>query len=335
MRFSFSKLSICVYSQLKDHFGVAGEVVFASVSIDNRTGLSKQCGIVQYETSEMARAAIKRMRDHPMNGENLYVREDVQESRKGGNQLRDSKKGRGDRSKSMWTDDEYKVSLPSEWRRANDEGERGERADLSQEELNEIEGLVKKRDNERRRKNFNMSDTLREQLKDEFNVHLDDRLKMWWTGTSHGSVPGLVADIKGDGRWGKQKPWRQIPTTSENDAFVDSDVVNGLLQQRDKARKMKDFDTADALLQKAHDSPGGGLGLRVHDESRTWRIWTERPPPRNILDGNDDLSPADMCIQIVTENEPDKIDEMKSLVKKFPGREWNIYKKLKQRYGSN
>jgi RNA recognition motif-containing protein len=55
--------------------------VFASVSIDKNTGKSKKCGIVQFETPSMAKVAIREMRNYPMNGATLYVREDVQESK--------------------------------------------------------------------------------------------------------------------------------------------------------------------------------------------------------------------------------------------------------------
>ena len=179
-----------------------------------------------------------------------------------------------------------------------------------------------------------MSDRLRDQLKDEFGVHLDDRQKLWWTDTEHGGVPSMVSDLKGEGRWGKQKPWRQIPTSPESDSMVDSVLVSDLLLKRDRARQRKDFETADALLQKAHEAPGGGLGLRIHDESRTWRIWTERPPPRRheTPQGYERMTPKEMCLQIVEENEPEKLDEMKSLLGKFPGREYNIFKRLRDRY---
>ncbi|EEC49245.1 predicted protein, partial [Phaeodactylum tricornutum CCAP 1055/1] len=67
------------WKELKDHFRIAGEVVFASVSADRVTRESKGHGIVQYETTDMAENAIKIMRNHPLDGYQLYVREDVQE----------------------------------------------------------------------------------------------------------------------------------------------------------------------------------------------------------------------------------------------------------------
>lgn len=318
------------WKDLKDHFKVAGEVAYASISVDRRTGESKQCGIVQFETPEEAKKAIRIMRDHPMNGEKLYVREDVQETRQ-------PRERRGNGNKSMYGDeDSFKTRLATEWKRANDpdvDGSGNQWYNLKDDELKEIEAIIQKRDKQRRLKNYKMSDQLRDELKEEFGVHLDDRLKLWWTDTQHGGVPGVVSELKGEGRWGKRQPWRQIPTSPESDAKVDSDLVMSLLEKRDKARRGKDFETADALLERAYSAPEGDLGLRIHDESRTWRIWTtERPASKKH---GSDMSPAELCLQIVSDNEPDKLDEMKALLSKFPGREWNILKKVRSRYGEH
>ena len=112
--------SINKSTQLKDHFKVAGEVVFASVSIDRQTGQSKQCGIVQYETPAMAQNAIREMRNHPLDGAKVYVREDVQETRQGGGAM-----GRNDRSRPDSWGNERNDKPPQEWKRANDKNEDG------------------------------------------------------------------------------------------------------------------------------------------------------------------------------------------------------------------
>jgi len=330
------------WKELKDHFqdNIDGEVVYASVSID-REGRSKRCGIVQFETSQSAKAAIKNMRNHPLNGSQLYVREDYQETRSGGGgRVADNDRFGSDDRSDLRNGRRRNDDVPDVWKRANDEAVDGggkDWYDLKDEELKEIEDLIQKRDKQRKQRNYKMSDRLREMLKEDFGVHLDDRLKMWWTDTQHGGVPGVVSEIKGEGRWGAQKPWRQIPTTPDNDAMVDTDQVMALLNKRDKARRRKDFNTADDLLQRAYDAPQGGLGLRIHDESRTWRIWTENPPPRkrgstSTPAGFENLTPAEMCLQLVKENEPDKVEEMESMLNKFVGREWAIFKRLKGRY---
>ena len=301
------------WQDLKDHFKEAGTVVFASVSIDPRTGESKGHGIVQYETTEMAHTAIAIMRNYPMNGNKLYVREDVQEAKEGA-----ELKSRTPR--------ESRSTVPTKWTCADEENA----SYLSETDKTTVLSMIKARDDARRRRQFDVSDALRDELKMQFGVHLDDRLKMWWTSMDGKRVPKVLQDIKGEGRWGL-KPWRQIPTTLENDACVNPELVFALLDQRDIARREKDFSTADALLEEARTSPDGDLSLRIHDESRTWRIWTDTAPPRPISHQRD-LSPGDQCIAIVEEFAPEKVDEVKQMLQSFPGREWQILKKLRQRY---
>ncbi len=305
------------WQTLKDHFRIAGEVVFASVSVDARTGESKGCGVVQFETTEMAQNAIAIMREHPLDGATLYVREDVQETE--GKRLRDPMP-QGDKQST----------IPMSWTCADDNA-----SDLlAEEDKTAIYSLIRARDDARKRRNYDASDDMREELKLKFGVHLDDRLKMWWFSPDRRRVPDTISEIKGDGRWGGLKEWRQIPTTRENDACVNADLVNGLLKQRDIARREKDFATADALLEEARTSPDGDLYLRIHDDSRTWRIWTDRPPPRELLYGRqaEKKTPAEQCIEIVSEHAPEKVSEIEIMLERFPGREYNILKKLKQRY---
>jgi RNA recognition motif-containing protein len=311
------------WKELKDHFKIAGEVVFASVSIDTKTKMSKGCGIVQYETTEMAKNAIKIMRDHPLDGQSLYVREDVQ---KDSNPIDYESSER--RSKGL---------LPKStniWRCADEDT----MIDMDKALLEKVQTLIKARDQARIRKNYDASDNIREELKQKYSIHIDDRLKMWWISVDN-NVPQIISNIKGEGRWGNLKPWRQIPTTPENDMCVSADLVNGLLKQRDIARREKDFKTADKLLEQARTCPDGGLHLRIHDESRTWRIWTEAPPPRAEVTINDDdkkparkMTATEECISLVSKYEPDKVKEVEKLLLKFPGREYNILNRLKENY---
>jgi hypothetical protein len=294
------------WKELKDHFRIAGEVVFASVSADRVTRESKGHGIVQYETTDMAENAIKIMRNHPLDGYQLYVREDVQE-----NPGVDPGMPRG-------------PTPPTMWKCANEDNA----AYLAGDEIAAVKALIKARDDARRRKKYDASDQMREELKEKYGVRIDDRLKMWWSVSDGNQVPQAIQDAKGEGRWG-QKSWRQIRTSPENDACVDPELVNGLLKQRDIARKEKDFSTADALLDEARNSPDGDLYLRIHDESRTWRIWTDSPPPRRVSHTKD---AAEQCMEIVSEYAPEKVDEIKQVLDKFPGREYNVLKMLKQRY---
>lgn len=309
------------WQDLKDHFKTAGSVVFASVSVDPSTGETKGHGIVQFETTAMAQNAIQIMRDYPLNGAELFVREDVQESSNPNAQLSNNVP-RG-------------PTPPTKWKCANEENA----AYMSPDDLAAIRSLIKARDDARRRKKYEVSDRIRDELKHAHGVFIDDRLSMWWTAIDGNKVPQSIQDIKGDGRW-KLTPWRQIPTTPENDLCVNPDLVEGLLKQRDISRREKDFSTADALLEEARTSPDGELTLRIHDESRTWRVWTDAPPPLPFDErGGLDRSTGDPkeraimeCIAIVEEFAPHKVDEIKMVLTKFEGREFQVLKRLKNQY---
>jgi RNA recognition motif-containing protein len=311
------------WQDLKDHFKTAGSVVFASVSVDPRTGEAKGHGIVQFETTGMAQNAIGIMRDYPLNGAALFVREDVQESNNPNARLSDNAP-RG-------------PTPPTKWKCANEENA----AYMSPNDLEAIRALIKARDFARMRRKYEVSDRIRDELKHTHGVFIDDRLKMWWTAIDGNKVPQTVQDIKGDGRW-KIEPWRQIPTTPENDACVNPDLVEGFLKQRDISRREKDFGTADALLEEARTSPDGDLTLRIHDESRTWRVWTDAPPPRPFDERGPDhdrdrsVDPKERavmeCIEIVEEYAPHKVEEIQMVLKKFEGREYQVLKRLKNQY---
>ena len=330
---------------MKDHFRVAGSVVFASVSTDPVTRASKGCGIVQYESTDMAQNAISIMKDHPLRGISLFVREDVQERRE------DS--GRASRGSSV-----------SSWTCADEENS----AFLSAEVRSEVESLISSRDQARRQRDYETSDDIRDELKAKYNVHVDDKMKAWWYSVDE-TVPKRVAEMKGEGRWGDKavKPWRQVPTTPDSDACVNADLVDDLLNQRDIARKERNYSLADSLLEQARTSPENSLTLRIHDESRTWRVWTDDPPPKEIyekrnfrknnaavsetdeesMQTSDDepmesdsmpkkevtkRNAADLCIEILEKHDPSKIDEVKKLLAAFPGREGNILQKIKQNF---
>jgi RNA recognition motif. (a.k.a. RRM, RBD, or RNP domain) len=337
----------CRWQALKDHFRVAGNVVFASVSagIDTNTGKPKGHGIVQFETTAEARNAIRIMRDNPLDGHTLYVREDIQ----------DEDKSKQLRSPSSSDDDESSdahivpkgPTPPTKWKCADPESASEH---LDEGTIRTVLQILKARSQARRRRNYEACDAMREELRNQYNVHLDDRLSMWWIGAA---PPTVVAKVKSEGRWKDDEndpstqrhaepllsEWRQIFTTKENDACVDPDLVQGLLKQRDIARREKDFSTADGLLEQARTSPSEThLTLRIHDESKTWRMWSDEIPRKPIRNEDEhtnfplEAPPAEQCITICHQYAPEKVEEVRNLLEKFPGREYAILKKLKQRY---
>ena len=64
------------WQDLKDHFKQAGDVAHADIMMENGTGRSKGCGIVQFSNARDATNAIRMLHDTELNGRLMFVRED-------------------------------------------------------------------------------------------------------------------------------------------------------------------------------------------------------------------------------------------------------------------
>lgn len=318
-------------------------------------GTSKGCGVVQFETVSEAKHAIATMRNHPMISDTgdsmqLYVREDRQDqpaSLKENDPYAPFKNQRMGGGSGVLRSER----MNKKWSCADEDADNT----LDHSAKEQIMAILRARDAARFRRNYEASDTMREELKKKFNVHIDDRTFLWWINNPNKPI----IENRSSADAARSSAWRQIPSTPENDLCVDADLVNALLLQRDIARREKDFRTADKLLEQATNAPDGeNLTLRIHDESRTWRVWASAPPPRqrtfssrsksdNYGDtddkkkdevektstGTDELV-MEKCIALVSKFDPEKVEEIRELLKTFPDRQETILRKLIQRYNS-
>ena len=71
------------WQDLKDHMRSAGDVSFAEV-MQEQDGRSKGCGVVEFKSSEEAKAAIETLNDSELKGRMIFVREDRETSSGGG-----------------------------------------------------------------------------------------------------------------------------------------------------------------------------------------------------------------------------------------------------------
>jgi cysteinyl-tRNA synthetase len=104
----------------------------------------------------MAQHAIEIMADHPLHGNALFVREDVQESSNPNARLRDSAAPKG-------------PTPPTKWKCANEDNA----VFISEEERSAIRSLIKARDDARRRRKYDVSDNIRDELKATHGVFID------------------------------------------------------------------------------------------------------------------------------------------------------------------
>jgi RNA recognition motif-containing protein len=71
------------WQDLKDHMRDVGDVQYAKV-LQDRDGRSKGCGIVEFTTVEGAADAIEKLTDTELKGRKIFVREDREDGKKGG-----------------------------------------------------------------------------------------------------------------------------------------------------------------------------------------------------------------------------------------------------------
>lgn len=160
------------------------------------------------------------------------------------------------------------------------------------DKIQEILTMVKERDVARKSQNYRRADTIREELMEDYGVHLDDDLKMWWVSPPDGSFPNAYLQAKtgtASGsitRW--DSTWKCVAHTDGemNRANIDTIMpqqdkvaVQGMLMAREDARRKRNYAAADKIrddLRRMHN-------VHLDDVNHTWSVWTgeESIFPRN------------------------------------------------------
>jgi len=117
---------------------------------------------------------------------------------------------------------------------------------LSSDEVGAVEGLIAQRNKVKRDRNFSAADALRDRLRDDYNVRLDDRSREWRVDSDdYAYVPGA-----------------DTPLSEEAVAAIHAQVA-----ARTAAKKNKDYETADRIRDALTDE----FGVAIDDRTREWR----------------------------------------------------------------
>ena len=266
---------------LKDYFRDAGyNVVFASVSA-HADGTSKGCGVVQLGSAQECDKAIRDLNGRDLNGLPLAVREDRQErTRRGKESTRAQERGpsRGTSGKEWSAGDRDVFSdrrgafdrdgglLP--WAGADD-------AELPAEVL----ALLADRDAARDGRDFATADALRDGIRDDFGLRIDDRNRRCAPqrqAYSQSAPPARGRDERNGGL---------LAWTGADEAPLPAEVL-ALLADRDAARDGRDFATADAVRDDIRDK----FGLHLDDTNRVCSHPGTRHPLRaTVRAASDDV----------------------------------------------
>jgi cysteinyl-tRNA synthetase len=147
----------------------------------------------------------------------------------------------------------------------NDRNRAYEKSSHSQEtdDADEIQTLVDERAEAKKTRSYDVADEIREELRRDFNVEIDDKAREWSVGGGFGMPAGGGMD-----RRDRFPPYEMSPSSEVSEH---AGTIQGLVEQREAARKDRDYDTADDIKDELRDS----YNVVVDDKRRQWSIGGE------------------------------------------------------------
>jgi cysteinyl-tRNA synthetase len=120
-----------------------------------------------------------------------------------------------------------------------------------------IQDLLAERIEAKRMRDFDTADAIRDELMDEYNVSINDRNREW-------SVGGDFGEVKRDSD--RDRPYDMAPESL--DPGEELVIIQDLVAQRSKAKKTRDFSTADAIRDELMED----YNVAIDDRQKLWSI---------------------------------------------------------------
>ena len=174
-------------------------------------------------------------------------------------------------------------------------------------------------------------------------MRVSDKEGLWWVDEQAVErKDGEREEMEGRGGWGvgsKQKG-------EDFEGVLDVEEVNGLLEERDRCRMKREYREADGILKRVYGMPKDGRRIAVDDTLRRWVVIQGRKEEEvEELEELEELGELEEleekgiegireeCLRLVEENDIGKVQEIRGLLDKFVGKEGQILKRLRERYG--
>jgi cysteinyl-tRNA synthetase len=125
-------------------------------------------------------------------------------------------------------------------------------------DADEIMSLLEERTEAKKARSFDVADEIQDELRRDFNVEVNDKLRQWSVGGEFGMPAGFE-------RKDKFAPITMAPSSEPSD---DATTIQGLVDDREAARKDRDYGTADDILDELRDV----FNVTVDDKRRQWSI---------------------------------------------------------------
>lgn len=129
----------------------------------------------------------------------------------------------------------------------------------------QIQALVDERSEAKKTRSFDVADDIRDELRQLYNVEVDDRSRQWSVGGNFGgddrAAPG--------NRFNEPKPFSRRGGGSLS--AEDLEKITKMLDQRDEAKANRQFGKADKIRDDLREE----YLIRIDDRSREWHVVTE------------------------------------------------------------
>jgi len=119
-----------------------------------------------------------------------------------------------------------------------------------------VNQLIKQRAAARKNRDYTTADDIKAQIENEFNVHLNDAMRTWEVKVE-GKVYGSA-----------NSQWKRGDEKGSDEADDFETTVQALVDEREKARAARDYDTADEIRDRLSDE----FGVFLQNRERTWTV---------------------------------------------------------------
>jgi cysteinyl-tRNA synthetase len=125
--------------------------------------------------------------------------------------------------------------------------------------------LVEERSQAKLYRNYDAADSIRDRLIDEFNVHIDDKIREWSVGEKFGEEHDNKREMD---RAMKTRGYLKSTSSSELASPEDEAFVQGKIDERYEAKKTGNFDLADDI----RDELLAEFDVSIQDKLKQWSV---------------------------------------------------------------
>jgi cysteinyl-tRNA synthetase len=129
----------------------------------------------------------------------------------------------------------------------------------------QIAELVEARSKCKASRDYMGADRIRDDLRDDFDVHIDDRLREWSVGGNFGDQHNAQRAIS---QSMKTRGYVKLESSPDLSSPADEEYVQTKIDERQEAKKMRDYDTADSI----RDELLADFDITINDKLRKWSV---------------------------------------------------------------